>query len=280
MKIIECPRDAMQGIEEFIPTEMKVEYINKLLQVGFDTIDFGSFVSPKAIPQLKDTADVIDKLDLTNTKSKLLAIIGNERGASDACSFEEVDYLGFPFSISEEFLKRNINSTIEKSFDRLKAIQDISVKNNKQLVVYISMAFGNPYGEKWHPELVSEWSERLSNEGISIISLADTIGVSTNESIKELYKTVSDDNPEIEIGLHLHSNPKDSRDKIRAAIDVGCKRIDSAIRGFGGCPMAEDDLVGNIATEDVIKEISINSENTIDIQKLEESIRFSHKIFK
>lgn len=280
MKIIECPRDAMQGIEEFIPTEMKVEYINKLLQVGFDTIDFGSFVSPKAIPQLKDTADVIDKLDLTNTKSKLLAIIGNERGASDACSFEEVDYLGFPFSISEEFLRRNINSTIEKSFDRLKTIQDITVKNNKQLVVYISMAFGNPYGESWHPELVSEWSERLSNEGVSIISLADTIGVSTPESIQTLYKTVSDDNPEIEIGLHLHSKPKDSRDKIRAAIDVGCKRIDSAIRGFGGCPMAEDDLVGNIATEDVIKEVSINSENTIDIQKFEESIRFSHKIFK
>ena len=280
MKIIECPRDAMQGIEEFIPTEMKVEYINKLLQVGFDTIDFGSFVSPKAIPQLKDTADVIDKLDLTNTKSKLLAIIGNERGASDACSFEEVDYLGFPFSISEEFLRRNINSTIEKSFDRLKTIQDITVKKNKQLVVYISMAFGNPYGENWHPELVSEWSERLSNEGVSIISLADTIGVSTPESIQTLYKTVSDDNPEIEVGLHLHSNPKDSRDKIKAAIDAGCIRIDSAIRGFGGCPMAEDDLVGNIATEDVIKEISINSENTIDIQKLEESIRFSHKIFK
>ncbi|MFN3196733.1 MAG: hydroxymethylglutaryl-CoA lyase [Chlorobiota bacterium] len=280
MKIIECPRDAMQGIEEFIPTSTKIEYINKLLQVGFDTIDFGSFVSPRAIPQLKDTADVIKHLDLSKTKTKLLAIIGNERGATDACSFEEVDYLGFPFSISEEFLKRNINSTIEQSFDRLKAIQEITVRNNKQLVIYISMAFGNPYGENWHPELVSEWSEKLSNEGISIISLADTIGVSTPESIQTLYKTVSKDNSNIEIGLHLHSNPKNSSDKIRAAIEAGCTRIDSAIRGFGGCPMAEDDLVGNIATEEVIKEITNNSQLTIDLQKFEKAINFSHKVFK
>ena len=187
--------------------------------------------------------------------------------------------MGFPFSISEEFLKRNINSSIEKSFDRLKAIQDISVKSNKQLVVYISMAFGNPYGENWHPELVSEWSEKLSDEGISIISLADTIGVSTNESIKELYKTVSDDNPEIEVGLHLHSNPKNSRDKIRAAIDVGCKRIDSAIRGFGGCPMAEDDLVGNIATEEVVNEIPVNSRKIINPERFNDAIAFSHRVF-
>lgn len=280
MKIIECPRDAMQGIEEFIPTSTKIEYINKLLQVGFDTIDFGSFVSPRAIPQLKDTADVIKHLDLSKTKTKLLAIIGNERGATDACSFEEVDYLGFPFSISEEFLKRNINSTIEQSFDRLKAIQEITVRNNKQLVIYISMAFGNPYGENWHPELVSEWSEKLSNEGVRIISLADTIGVSTPESIQTLYKTVSKDNSNIEIGLHLHSNPKNSSDKIRAAIEAGCIRIDSAIRGFGGCPMAEDDLVGNIATEEVIKEIINNSQLTIDLQKFEKAINFSHKVFK
>jgi hydroxymethylglutaryl-CoA lyase len=280
MKIIECPRDAMQGIDEFIPTEIKIEYINKLLQVGFDTIDFGSFVSPKAIPQLKDTAEVVTKLDLSKTNTKLLAIIGNERGATDASKFEEIDYLGFPFSISEEFLKRNINSSIDKSFDRLKAIQEITIKNNKSLVVYISMAFGNPYGEHWNPELVSEWADKLSSEGIGIISLADTIGVSNKESINNLYKTVSKDNPKVEVGLHLHSNPNDSSLKIQSAINAGCNRIDSAIRGFGGCPMAEDDLVGNIATEAVINEISDNSKGSFNPELFKEAIELSHSVFK
>ncbi len=279
MKIIECPRDAMQGIEEFIPTDLKIEYINKLLQVGFDTIDFGSFVSPKAIPQLKDTAEVVNKLDLSTTNTKLLAIIGNERGATDACKFEEIDYLGFPFSISEEFLKRNINSSIEKSFDRLKSIQEITVRSNKKLVVYISMAFGNPYGETWHPELVSEWTDKLTTEEVEIVSLADTIGVSTPDSINELYKTVSNDNSNLEIGLHLHSNPKDSQSKILAAIESGCNRLDSAIRGFGGCPMAEDDLVGNIATENVIENLADKQKSSVNIDIFNKALELSNKVF-
>jgi len=279
MKLIECPRDAMQGIDEFIPTDLKIEYINKLLQVGFDTIDFGSFVSPKAIPQLKDTAEVVSNLNLSTTNTKLLAIIGNERGATDACKFEEIDYLGFPFSISEEFLKRNINSSIEQSYDRLKSIQEITVRSNKQLVVYISMAFGNPYGEKWHPELVSEWTDKLTSEGVEIVSLADTIGVSTPNSINELYCTVSKDNPKVEIGLHLHSNPKDSTIKIQASIESGCKRLDSAIRGFGGCPMAEDDLVGNIATENIIENLAENQKSNINFDIFKEALELSNKVF-
>lgn len=265
MKIIECPRDAMQGIKEFIPTEKKIEYINSLLKVGFDTIDFGSFVSPKAIPQMRDTAKVIEGLDISYGNTKLLAIIANERGADDACDFEEIEYLGFPFSISEEFQRRNTNSSIEESYDRVRDIQEICQINNKQLVVYISMAFGNPYGEKWDPEIVAKWIDKLEKEGIGIFSLADTTGVSSPESIKYLYKNIIYDYPTLEIGVHLHSTPENAQEKIKAALEVGCNRIDSAIRGFGGCPMAEDELVGNISTENVLAVLkdksNINEDN-------------------
>jgi len=280
MKLIECPRDAMQGIHEFIPTEIKIEYINSLLKVGFDTIDFGSFVSPKAIPQLKDTSEVLESLDLGYSNTKLLAIIANERGADDACDFEEISYLGFPFSISEEFQKRNTNSTIEESFDRVREIQEISVSNNKQLVVYISMAFGNPYKEKWDSEIVAKWIDKLEEEGIEIFSLADTIGVSTPESIKYLYKNLVNDHPLLELGVHLHSNPVNAKEKIQAAYDSGCKRIDSAIRGFGGCPMADDELIGNISTEDVLEVIQAEEKVDIDINYFNESILKSFEIFQ
>ena len=263
--LFRCPRDAMQGIKEFIPTEKKIEYINSLLKVGFDTIDFGSFVSPKAIPQMRDTAKVIEGLDISYGNTKLLAIIANERGADDACDFEEIEYLGFPFSISEEFQRRNTNSSIEESYDRVRDIQEICQINNKQLVVYISMAFGNPYGEKWDPEIVAKWIDKLEKEGISIFSLADTTGVSSPESIKYLYKNIIYDYPTLEIGVHLHSTPENAQEKIKAALEVGCNRIDSAIRGFGGCPMAEDELVGNISTENVLAVLkdksNINEDN-------------------
>lgn len=279
MKIIECPRDAMQGIKEFIPTEKKIEYINSLLKVGFDTIDFGSFVSPKAIPQMRDTAKVIEGLDISYGNTKLLAIIANERGADDACDFEEIEYLGFPFSISEEFQRRNTNSSIEESFDRVRDIQEICGIYNKQLVVYISMAFGNPYGEKWDPEIVAKWIDQLEEEGIDIFSLADTTGISSPESIKYLYKNLIYDYPTLEIGIHLHSTPENAQEKIRAALEVGCNRIDSAIRGFGGCPMAEDELVGNISTENVLAVLNENDKSNINEENFKIAQAKSFEIF-
>lgn len=279
MKIIECPRDAMQGIKEFIPTEKKIEYINSLLKVGFDTIDFGSFVSPKAIPQMRDTAKVIEGLDISYGNTKLLAIIANERGADDACDFEEIEYLGFPFSISEEFQRRNTNSSIEESFDRVRDIQEICGIYNKQLVVYISMAFGNPYGEKWDPEIVAKWIDKLEEEGIDIFSLADTTGISSPESIKYLYKNLIYDYPTLEIGIHLHSTPENAQEKIRAALEVGCNRIDSAIRGFGGCPMAEDELVGNISTENVLAVLNENDKSNINEENFKIAQAKSFEIF-
>jgi len=253
IKLIECPRDAMQGLHEFIPTQTKVDYINQLLKVGFDTIDFGSFVSPKAIPQLKDTAKVLAGLDISDTKSKLLAIIANQRGAQDACNFEEINYLGFPFSISETFQQRNTNSSIEESLKRVEAIQQIATAHNKEMVVYISMGFGNPYGEEWSPEIAIHWSKRLNELfGIKIISLSDTIGVSNPENIKLLFSELIPALPEVEFGAHLHTNPATWQEKIQAAHESGCQRYDGAIKGFGGCPMAEDKLVGNMAMENLI----------------------------
>ncbi|MDF2448264.1 MAG: hydroxymethylglutaryl-CoA lyase [Bacteroidota bacterium] len=251
MKIIECPRDAMQGIKEFIPTEVKSKYINSLLKVGFDTIDFGSFVSPKAIPQMQDTAAVLDQLDLTGTKSKLLAIIANTRGAQDACAFEQIHYLGFPFSISETFQQRNANSTIIESLNRVEEIQNLCAKQNKELVVYISMAFGNPYGDEYNSEIVINWSKKLSLLGVKILALSDTIGVSNRENIAHLFSTMIPEFKDVEIGAHLHSTKESSLEKIDAAYKNGCKRFDVAIHGFGGCPMAKDDLTGNLATEDL-----------------------------
>lgn len=251
MKLIECPRDAMQGIKDFIPTEVKVKYINRLLNVGFDTIDFGSFVSPKAIPQMQDTAEVLKQLDLSKSKSKLLAIIANTRGAEDACSFEEIRYLGFPFSISETFQQRNTNSSITESLGRVEDIQNLCLKHQKELVVYISMAFGNPYGDVWNPEIAIHWAYELEKRGIKILALADTIGSSTPENITTLFSALIPELKQVEFGAHLHSTKEQAMGKIKAAYDAGCRRFDSAIHGFGGCPMAKEELTGNIATEDV-----------------------------
>lgn len=251
MKIIECPRDAMQGIKEFIPTQTKVNYLNSLLKVGFDTIDFGSFVSPKAIPQMQDTAEVLKQLDLSTTKSKLLAIVANTRGAGQACEFDEIRYLGFPFSISETFQQRNANSSIAESLVRVEEIQNLCMKHNKELVVYISMAFGNPYGDVWNSDIVINWTKKLSDMGIKIIALSDTVGVSDKENINYLFSNIIPEFKGVEIGAHLHSTKEKALEKIEAAYKSGCQRFDVAIHGFGGCPMAKDDLTGNLATEDL-----------------------------
>ena len=281
LKIIECPRDAMQGFEEFIPTDTKVDYINLLLQCGFDTLDFGSFVSPKAIPQMKDTAKVLAKLDLDNTNTKLLAIVGNKRGAEHACSYDEVQYLGFPFSISEIFLKRNINSTIADSKKRIEVIQNMCVKAGKELVVYVSMGFGNPYGEPWDVDIVAEASRDLyKNFDVKIVSLSDTIGTSNAYSIDYLFSNLIKELPEVEFGAHLHTTPDSWEEKIDAAYKAGCSRFDGALKGYGGCPMAKDDLTGNMATENIVrylldKDVELN----IDGEKLRESILHTSKVF-
>ncbi|PKP48796.1 MAG: hydroxymethylglutaryl-CoA lyase [Bacteroidetes bacterium HGW-Bacteroidetes-12] len=263
IKLIECPRDAMQGLHNFIPTEKKAAYINQLLKVGFDTIDFGSFVSPKAIPQLKDTAEVLSKLDLSTTKSKLLAIIANTRGANDAVLFEEINYLGFPFSISETFQQRNTNSSILQSLKTVEEVQTLCIKHNKKLVVYISMAFGNPYGDEWNSDIVLKWTKTLANLGIEIIALSDTVGVSNKENISYLFSNIIPEFKNIEIGAHLHTTPTTWKEKVDAAYKNGCTRFDGAIMGFGGCPMATDKLTGNMATENLItyfNELNISTE--------------------
>ena len=249
IKLIECPRDAMQGWKHFIPTTKKTEYINALLQVGFDTIDCGSFVSPKAIPQMADTAEVIGNLELGGSSSKLLAIIANERGATDAVVFDEISYLGFPFSVSETFQKRNTNSTIEGSLARVEEIQNLCIKNSKELVVYISMGFGNPYGDVYNEEIVFNWVDKLVAMDIKIISLADTVGLATAAQVHRVTKYLVDALPEIEIGVHLHSTSVNWQQKVDAALQAGCKRFDGALKGIGGCPMADDELVGNMDTE-------------------------------
>jgi hydroxymethylglutaryl-CoA lyase len=259
MKLIECPRDAMQGIKELIPTDIKAKYINSLLNIGFDTIDFGSFVSPKAIPQMHDTAEVLRQLDLSTTTSKLLAIIANTRGAQDACSFDEIRYLGFPFSISETFQQRNANSSIAESLIRVEEIQNLCVKNNKELVVYISMAFGNPYNDVWNSDIVINWTKKLGDLGVKIIALSDTVGVSNPENISYLFSNIIPEFKTIEIGAHLHSTKEKAQEKIDAAYKSGCKRFDTAIHGFGGCPMAKDDLTGNLATEDLEEYFKFNN---------------------
>lgn len=254
IKLIECPRDAMQGIHNFIPTETKAAYINQLLRVGFDTIDFGSFVSPKAIPQMRDTADVLRLLDLSKTPSKLLAIVANRRGAEDAVQFDEIQYLGFPFSVSETFQQRNANSSIEDSLGRVEEIQQLCVAHGKTLVVYLSMAFGNPYGDPWSSEIVCNWGQRLADElGVKILAPSDTIGNSTPESIRDIFSTMIQALPQVEVGAHLHTTPDTWREKVEAVFASGCKRMDGAIKGFGGCPMAKDDLTGNMPTEQVVR---------------------------
>lgn len=259
MKIIECPRDAMQGVHEFIPTEKKAAYINSILKVGFDTVDFGSFVSPKAIPQLRDTAQVLEQLELENSSSKLLAIIANVRGAQDAVEFEEITYLGFPFSISETFQQRNTNSSMGESLYRIEEIQDLCTRNKKKLIVYLSMAFGNPYGDKWNSDIVITWTKKLAQMGIKTIALSDTIGVSNPENISYLFSKLIPEFPGIEIGAHLHTTPDTWEEKIHAAYTSGCRRFDSAIKGYGGCPMAADQLTGNMPTEKLISYFKKNN---------------------
>ena len=262
IKIIECPRDAMQGIKPFIPTERKVAYIQSLLRVGFDSIDFGSFVSPKAIPQMQDTAAVLEQLDLSQTTSKLLAIIANTKGAQIASEHAAIKYLGYPFSISENFQMRNTHKTIGQSLVTLEEILEIADKTNKQVVAYLSMGFGNPYGDPWNVEIVSDWTEKLSNMGVKILSLSDTVGSSSPEVISYLFSHLIPKYPEIEFGAHLHTTPDKWFEKIDAAYHAGCRRFDGAIQGFGGCPMAKDDLTGNMPTEKLLSYFTANKENT------------------
>jgi hydroxymethylglutaryl-CoA lyase len=252
VKIIECPRDAMQGLKTFIPTEIKAAYLNQLLQVGFHTLDFGSFVSPKAIPQMRDTAEVLGQLDLSKTATRLLAIVANQRGAVSAIQFEEIDYLGYPFSISETFQLRNTNATIAESLERVEAIQDLCVANNKELVIYISMGFGNPYGDPWNVEIAQRWVDELEKLGVRIFQLSDTIGVANPANIAYLFSSLIPAYPQLEIGAHFHTQAHNWEEKIQAAYENGCRRFDGAIKGFGGCPMAKDDLTGNMPTENLV----------------------------
>ena len=262
VKIIECPRDAMQGIKTFIPTEKKVQYIQSLLRVGFDTIDFGSFVSPKAIPQMQDTAEVLAQLDLSKTTSKLLAIIANTQGAEMAAVHSQIQYLGFPFSISENFQMRNTHKTIAESLITLTEILEIANNTNKEVVAYLSMGFGNPYGDPWNVDIVGEWTQKLSNMGVKILSLSDTVGSSTPEVISYLFSNLIPKYPNIEFGAHLHTTPNKWHEKVDAAYKAGCKRFDGAIQGFGGCPMATDDLTGNMPTEKLLSYFTTQKANT------------------
>lgn len=280
IKIIECPRDAMQGLKEYIPAETKAAYINQLLKCGFDTIDFGSFVSPKAIPQMRDTAEVLSLLDLENTKSKLLAIVANKRGALDASQFEEINILGYPFSISETFQLRNTNATLAESVERVKLIQEISTNSNKELLIYISMGFGNPYGDEWNVDIVAKWVEEVARLGVKHIMLSDTIGVANPDSISYLFSNLLPAYPDIEIGAHLHTTPTTWKEKVEAAYESGCRRFDGAIKGFGGCPMAKDDLTGNMPTEHLVYYFDeIKEETGVDLSEFGRSFRMSEGVF-
>ncbi len=252
LQLVECPRDAMQGIKTFIDTEKKIDYMNALLRVGFHTLDFGSFVSPKAIPQMADTHEVIKAIDLSQTKTKLLAIVANLRGGKDAVQYDAIDYLGFPFSISETFQLRNTNKTIAQSFEEVRQLHALTTEHGKELVIYISMGFGNPYGEPWSVEIVEEWSEKMIELGIKTISLSDTIGTSNRESIMYLFENLIPKYPETIFGAHLHTTARTWREKVDAAYDAGCRRFDGAIKGYGGCPLAQDELCGNMPMENLL----------------------------
>lgn len=280
VKIIECPRDAMQGIKTFIPTANKVTYIQSLLRVGFDSIDFGSFVSPKTIPQMQDTAEVLAQLDLSQTRSKLLAIIANTQGAEAACHFSEIQYLGFPFSISENFQMRNTHKTIAQSLVSLEEILNLADAKNKQVIAYLSMGFGNPYGDPWNTEIVGEWTEKLSAMGVTILSLSDTIGSSTPEMISYLFSNLIPAYPEIEFGAHLHTTPDTWFEKIDSAYHAGCRRFDGAIQGFGGCPMATNHLTGNMPTEKLLSYFTAQKANTnLSPMSFESAYNEASKVF-
>jgi hydroxymethylglutaryl-CoA lyase len=278
IKIIECPRDAMQGLHDFIPTETKAHYINSLLDVGFDSIDFGSFVSPKAIPQLKDTPEVLAQLKISD--SKLLAIVANRRGAEDAVKFKRIKYLGFPFSVSDTFQLRNTNSTLAQSFETVKDIQQLCNENNKELVIYLSMGFGNPYGDEWNAEIVSNWAEKIQSVGVKIISLADTVGVAKPADIHSIFTHLIEQFNNVEFGAHLHCTPDNWMEKTDAAFKAGCNRFDAAIKGFGGCPMAEDKLTGNLATENLVKYLLENNVTlSLDMEKFNKCIFEAVQVF-
>ena len=279
IKIIECPRDAMQGIKQFIPTQQKVQYIQSLLRVGFDTIDFGSFVSPKAIPQMVDTTEVLSQLDLSKTTSKLLAIVANFRGAEAASQHPEIDYLGYPFSISENFQMRNTHKTIAQSVLILEDILNIADASNKEVVVYISMGFGNPYGDPWNVDIVGKWTEKLNSMGVKILSLSDTVGTSNPESIDYLFSNLIPQYPHIEFGAHLHTTPTTWFEKVDAAHKAGCNRFDGAIQGFGGCPMAKDELTGNMPTEKLLSYFTSQNKNSLNALSFESAFNEASKIF-
>ncbi len=280
LKIIECPRDAMQGIKSFIPTQDKVRYIQSLLNVGYDTIDFGSFVSPKAIPQMRDTAQVVEALDLSNTPTKLLAIIANLRGAQDAVKYDQIDYLGYPFSLSEIFQMRNTSKTIGESCDLLKHIMNLAHKHHKKVNVYFSMGFGNPYGDPWDASIVEEWVVKVKALGVRLISLSDTVGTAQTESIKHIFSYLIPKYPEIEFGAHLHTHPQTWFDKVDAAYQSGCRRFDSAIKGFGGCPMAKDELVGNLPTEKLLTYFTRKHKDTgLNMTAFENAYNEAQRVF-
>lgn len=281
VKLIECPRDAMQGLKYIIPVKSKVAYLNSLLNVGFDTIDCGSFVSPKVIPQMADTAEVLEKINLQNSKSKLLVIVANKRGAEQAIQYNHVTYLGYPFSISQTFQQRNANSSIEESVQRVEEIQNICLRARKQLVIYLSMAFGNPYNDEYDDEMLLHWADEMVKRNISVISLADTVGVATPEQINFAVSTLSYAYPQIEFGVHLHSTAANRQQKLEAALKAGCKRFDGALKGFGGCPMANDQLVGNMNTEwmiDYFKKLDVLP--SINMEALQESLELAEELFR
>lgn len=279
IKFIECPRDAMQGIPILIPTEKKIKYIQSLLEVGFDVIDFGSFVSPKVIPQMADTAEVLKGLDLSNTKSKLLAIVANTKGAMEACLHPQIDFIGYPFSISETFQQRNTNSSIEESFERVKEIALLTHESGKELVIYISMGFGNPYGDEFNVDIIHHWVEKIAGLGVKIFSLSDTIGVATPELITEVFKGTVGYYNDLEFGAHLHSAPYNWLPKVKAAYKGGCRRFDVAIGGLGGCPLAKDELVGNLATEYFVNFFRKQFKPEFDVEAFSRSLRMAREVF-
>jgi len=280
LKLIECPRDAMQGIHNYIPAKIKAEYINLLLQVGFDTIDFGSFVSPKAVAQMRDTSEVLDMLHLDSSSSKLLAIVANLRGVEDAIKYDQISYLGFPFSISQTFQQRNTNTSIQESLNTVKELLSACDRSQKKAVIYLSMAFGNPYGDEWNIETAEDWTNQLVSLGVKTISLSDTTGVSTPEKINQLFPYLQNKFPSVELGVHLHSTSELAVEKLEAAWSSGCRRFDSALGGYGGCPMASDTLTGNIATEKLITLLKEHGEPVkLDLEKWGEALEFSSKVF-
>lgn len=280
MKIIECPRDAMQGLAEFIPTQSKIDYINQLLKVGFDTIDFGSFVSHKAVPQMRDTVEVVRNLDWYDSRSKLLAIVANKRGADEAAAFKAITYLGFPLSVSETFQRKNTNKSIAEALNELEEIQNVCQKHGKKLVVYISMGFGNPYGDPYSIDLIGSFVDIIITLGANVISLADTIGAAEPDAISKMFTQVTRQYPHFEIGVHLHSLPQTALKKIEAAYKAGCRRLDGALKGYGGCPMADNDLVGNLATETILSYMKHQKEVfSIDEAEFGKALLLADKIF-